>query len=98
MITILQTPRSRHVENTLFGGYAAGDGMSLCGKNYGGVAGKLSGGVKRVFLEQIPAAAVCGECVTVARFWYAPDWFVTFDAVQRRRLLANLDRDLAAVA
>jgi hypothetical protein len=96
-ITIIQTPQSRHVENVIFGGYHAGDLQTLCGKTYGGAFTKLTE-AKRVQLPRIPAAAVCGECVAIARRWYADFWFEPFDCVQRQRLLANLDRDLATVA
>lgn len=89
-VTIIQTEHDRHVENVLFGGAEPGDRMALCGVYLPGQKG--------VYLEQIPPAAVCAECVAVAREWLPASWFVPFDTVQRRRLLDNLDRDLAAVA
>lgn len=64
--------------------------MSLCGL--------FLSGQKGVYLDRIPTAAVCPDCVAIARRWY-PAWaFEPFDTVQRLRLLSNLTRDLAAAA
>lgn len=53
--------------------------------------------MRRVARARIPVAAVCPECVAVARRWYADFHFEPWDATARRRLLANLERDMVAV-
>lgn len=97
MHPILQTDTARHVENLLYPAgveYDRKQGFhrSLCGLMFTLV------GCKIVKVPLIPSAAICPDCVAIARRWYAPDYFEPFDAVQRRRLLAVLERDLAAVA
>lgn len=95
MVTIIQTTTERHIENVLFGGFGPRSRMTLCGVWYAHEA-QLNRDIHFVEVGRIPTAAVCPTCVEVARRWYASNYFVPFDAVQRRRLLDNLDRDLAA--
>lgn len=94
---ILQTELERHIDNQLYPAtvaqdVAAGFRRSFCNLTFIGAAAKL------VRVPRIPPAAVCPDCVAVARRWYAPVYFEPFDTVQRWRLLAALDRDLMAVA
>jgi hypothetical protein len=91
-IVILQTPVERHVENHLYGGARPGERKALCPRYFG-----ADPECKRVAVLRIPTTAVCPECVARARHWYAPSYFEPFDRVQRRRLLANLARDLGEV-
>jgi hypothetical protein len=91
---ILQTELERHVDNRL---YPAGitweaDGgrrRSFCGLTL------TPGDFKFVRVPLIPPAAVCPDCVSIARRWYASGYFEPFTTVQRRRLLDALTRDLA---
>lgn len=97
MVTIIQAQAERHVQNALYGGFTEAELMALCGRWFGGNL-KPTTPVKTVRVARIPTAAVCADCVAIARRWYAASYFEPFDCIQRRRLLDNLDRDLAAVA
>lgn len=94
---ILQTEMERHIDNRL---YPAGIEWEV---NHGRrrsfcCLSLAPADFKFVRVPRIPPAAVCPECVSIARRWYSSDYFEPFDVVQRRRLLAALDRDLMAVA
>jgi hypothetical protein len=68
-----------------------GEPHALCGPSF------RKEDVKGQRIEKIAPAVVCARCVEVARRWYAPDYFVTWDSVQRRRLLDALTWDLKEV-
>lgn len=94
---VLQTELERHVDNRLYPAGIAwevnhGRRRTFCGITI------APADFKFVRVPLIPAAAVCPACVAVARRWYASYYFEPFDAVQRRRLLTVLGRDLMAVA
>jgi len=88
----LRTPYARHIENRVHRLAAEfnrnGATIPFCNTFLDPMT------TRRQIIDAIAPAVVCARCVATARRWYAADLFITFDCVQRWRLLAALDRDL----
>ena len=91
-LIVLQTPAARHLENDLYpAGAGSGHNTPLCTEQLD------PSQVKRRRLRRVPTAAVCAECIRIARQWCGWWYFEPWDCTQRLRLLSNLTKDLAAV-
>lgn len=90
----LRTPYARHIEDRVHRHAEAarqlGEKVPLCGIHLDRTT------TVRQEMALIAPAVLCPRCVEAARRWYAASYFVTFDRVQRHRLLAALTHDLKA--
>lgn len=91
----LRTDTARHIENEVYATAAEdnrrGACIPLCGENLDPAQ------TKRQQIDRFSPAVLCPRCIEVARRWYAATYFVTWDSVQRLRLLDALEWDLKAV-
>lgn len=92
----LRTPTARHIENWVYRTAAEdnrrGAMIPLCGDQLDRAT------TKRQKIDRFSPAVLCPRCIEIARRWYAALYFVTWDRVQRARLLEALAWDLEAVA
>lgn len=88
----LRAPDARHIENWLYRTAAEDNRKGWMIPICGALLDRAK--TQRQKLEQFSPAVICPDCIRVARLWYAAKYFVTWDRVQRRRLLEALEWDL----